>query len=435
MKLIGNSKKSQHTRSGQSAAPRSSGNYDSYNNRSKSKSSSKKKKVITITVIAIITMVVLIGGLFAIIRWEIQPLYDLLFPLPGEHQLGGIRTPRPYNPDDPDNPNNPGTPDPRFHDDDGQPLPIDKVRSLNIYTFMIFGIDNDGNTDVIMVGAFDTENYTVNIVSIFRDTLMNSPWDSPYYAKKANFVQPRMRRDHPSDSAGYALAMEDTVDRFEDLLGFNVDFWFTVNMRAFVSLVDNIGGVWFDVPRAMPEWSDPNYPEMGSVSLPAGNQQLNGRQALAYLRFRKIEHADGTVTHLGDEFRTRNQQNFLKAAATQILSSNNVNVTSLAGIFLNNVRTDIALDNLIRLGREFIKVKPADIEFNSFPGEFIFRYEYFAVNVDEWLEIVNSKLNPFNFDIEANDVSILTIDANRNLYVTDNRWQGSRDWLPNGWQP
>jgi len=387
---------------------------------------SKKKKTIIITAIVICSIAFLLLSLFAIIRWEINPFYNWMFPMPGEEHLAGIRTPRPppFNPGDPEIV---PTPDDRFTDDDGEMLPLEKLRNMNVITFMVFGIEEDGNTDVIMVGAFDTEEYTIEIVSIPRDTLMNTPWDTPYYAKKANFIQPMMRREHGTAMDTYHLAMDDAVEYFEDMLGFNIDFWFTVNTRAFVSLVDAIGGVRFTVPFSF-EWVDA---VAGKIQISSGSQLLNGTKALAVLRQRYTPSG----TNYGDLWRIENQQKFLKTAAEQILSSSNVNVVSLAEIFLRHVRTDIESEYLIRLGREFVKVKGENINFTTLPGEGVFRWEYIAIDVDEWLKIVNEKISPFYHEIIATDVSILTLDSNRKLYVTDGHWQGSSTWLPNNWQP
>jgi len=423
MKLIGTRRKSKH-----SGTEKSNINDTSNKSKNRKVKASRKKKIIISIVVILATLLFILASLFAIVRWEIQPFLDWFFPLPGDGQLGTFRTPYvPENPVDPNNPIIPRTPDPRYHDEDGEPLPLDKIRNMNIYTFMCFGIDEDGNTDVIMVGAFNTEDYTINIVSIPRDTMMNSPWETRYYEKKANFIQPRMRRDNPNTTEGYAQAMEDALDHFEQIFGFNIDFWFTVNMRGFVALVDSIGGVTFNVPFTF-DWTDSSD---NTFTVTAGNQRLSGREALAVLR----QRYNPSGASLGDPWRIGNQQRFLKSAATQILSSGNIDIPKLAGIFINNARTDIQLDNLIRLGREFVKVDGSNINFETLPGEFIFRYEYMAINVEEWLDIINSKLNPFNFDIEVTDVSILTIDEDRNLYVTDGNFQGSPDWLPNNWRP
>jgi len=422
MKLFGSRSKSKHLNKETNSAKTQS--KTETKGKSKKKGFSKRKKILTTIAVVFCVILLLLGSLLAIIRWEIQPFYDIFFPLPDSGLLGGLRTPTPTptngHIDDPID--GTPTPDPRHHDDEGNPLDIEDLRNVNIFTFMIFGLDEFANTDVIMVGAFNIEDYTVNIVSIPRDTLMNTPWDTPYYAKKANFIQPRMRRDHPSTSEGFALAMDDAMDHFETIFGYNIDFWFSVNMNAFVSLVDAIGGVKFNVPFSF-AWTDLSG---RYISIPSGNTTLNGAQSLAMLRQR---YNPNSGVSYGDFWRINNQQTFLKAAADQILSNSNFNIVTMADIFLRNVRTDINLDNLLRLGREFLKVDSSNITFMTLPGQMY--SEFIAIDVDEWLEIVNSRLNPFNFDIEVSDLSILTLDSNNRLYVTDDNWQGRRDWRPN----
>ena len=436
MKLIGNRRKSKHVlKQGKSAETTVRSNQSKTNEKGISKQKkaklSRRKKILIITSVIICTILLILGSLLAIIRWEIQPFYDIFFPLPGENVLGHLRTPTPTpngDPNDPEVPNNPTpTPDDRYQDDYGNLLPIEQIRNMNIFTFMCFGIDEYGNTDVIMVGAFNTDDYTVNIVSIPRDTLMNTPWDTPYYAKKANFIQPKMRRDFDPNKTneGYATAMENALDHFETIFGFNIDFWFTVNMRAFVSLVNSLpeGGVRFTVPWTF-QWTDLAD---NIITIPYGNQVLNGAQSLALLRQR---YNPNTGVSLGDFYRINNQQAFMKSAAEQILTNRNVNIVNLADIFIRNARTDIQVDNLVRLGREFLKVDGSNINFYTMPV-LPSNSELLPIDVDQWLELLNTKLNPFNFDFEVTDLSILTVDADGRYYVTDDNWLGSRTWRPN----
>jgi hypothetical protein len=64
------------------------------------------------------------------------------------------------------------------------------------------------------------------------------------------------------------------------------------------------------------------------------------------------------------------------------------------------------------------------------PGaiDYVGRQSYVTVLVDEWLEVINNKLNPFDRDIEFDDLSILTRGADRRLFVTDGNWQGDSTW-------
>ncbi|MBQ5671182.1 MAG: LCP family protein, partial [Oscillospiraceae bacterium] len=53
-------------------------------------------------------------------------------------------------------------------------IPLDETRKKGCYTFLVAARDvASGCTDVIIVGRFDTENHTINMVSIPRDTMTN----------------------------------------------------------------------------------------------------------------------------------------------------------------------------------------------------------------------------------------------------------------------
>ena len=290
-------------------------------------------------------------------------------------------------------------------------------RSDAKYTFLILGADyGEYNTDVIMVATFDTADHTLDIVSIPRDTLVNVSWN----LKKANSILANMRASHSGE--GDDRALRATVEMFADLLGFEVDFWVLVNIQAFVSLVDAIDGVDYYVPVNM------NYDDRAgglSIHYTQGEHHLTGQQALEVLRFR-AGYSNADIGRIGT------QQGFLESAAAQILEKrDSLNIASLAGIFLSNVKTDLKLDELIWFGRAFMELDAENINFHMMPGDAgatIRSQSYVTIYVDEWLELVNSVLNPYDYDITADDVSILTRDADRRLYVTDGNRRGDASW-------
>jgi len=379
----------------------------------------KKKVIIALSIF--IGLVLLSGtSAYAIVRWEVQPFYDYLFK-PGSDVLADPPdTLSAAGSFDPDNPEalfeDPDFPD--FVPDHNAVAEKPNItRDENIITFMIFGIDNHGNTDVIMVAAFDTEKSTFEVASIPRDTLVNVEWN----LKKANSIQPVMRNRFRSQTNGENKGMRATLEEFRNLIGFEPDLWVTINIRSFVRLIDSIGGVRFNVPVGM-DWSDP---DLGmTFSLSRGEQHLNGEQALGLMRYRKgYSNAD-----LG---RVNTQQGFLKAAASQILANrNSINVVDMANIFMGNVKTDIQLNHMVWLGRELLKLSSDDINFTLLSSNIDSArgLSYVAVIVDEWLEIVNTKISPLDQEITSDDVSILTRGPDRRLYVTDGNWKGDSSW-------
>jgi len=288
------------------------------------------------------------------------------------------------------------------------------------------GIDEEGsNSDVIMSATFDTNNRTLNVVSIPRDTLVNVSWN----LKLANSIYPVLHNTFRSETdreKREELVMAGSVERFASILGYNVDFWVTINMRGFAALIDAIGGVDFEVPVNM-NYHDP-YQDLHINYSRGMHRGLTGRQSLEILRFRGYASADIQ--------RINTQQLFLTAAVEQILAKrSSINVSSLASIFLNHVRTDIPLTSLVWFGLRFLELEAENVRFAQVPGNNIdfvtiqgASQGYVTIYIEEWLEMLNEMLNPLANDLVAEDLSILTRGAGRRLYVTDGNWAGDPTW-------
>ncbi|MCL2151342.1 MAG: LCP family protein [Oscillospiraceae bacterium] len=294
----------------------------------------------------------------------------------------------------------------------------DGIRDMNKFAFIMFCTDGSANTDVIMVATFDAANHTLNVVSIPRDTMANVSWSS----KKVNAIRANRRIEFKGQDNAEDKAMQATIESFADILGFEVDFWFNVDMKAFVTLVNAVGGVDYYIPSNM-EYHD-NEQNLHISYRQGMKRGLTGQQALEILRFRRYAS--------GDIARISNQQGFLKAAAEQILAKrNSINVIDLANIFINNVKTNLPLNNLVWLGKELLKMEAEDVNFMTLPGNYVDSVDgasYVTVYVEPWLEMVNEYLNPFRVEITDQDVSILTRGADRKLYVTDGNRLGNSSW-------
>lgn len=108
--------------------------------------------------------------------------------------------------------------------------------------------------------------------------------------------------------AGPALA----VRTVEQALGVPVNRVAVVDFSAFVRLVDALGGVEIDVPRAIvdTEYPTPDY-GVTTIRFDPGRQQMSGEQALVYARTR---HAD-------DDFgRAERQQQVIRAMAAKLVN-------------------------------------------------------------------------------------------------------------------
>lgn len=303
-----------------------------------------------------------------------------------------------------DRPSTPKTSDAAPEAEGTAPVSSTTGRKDNQFTFLIVGVSG-GNTDTMMVANFDAEAYKLNVVSIPRDTLVNVAWNT----KKANSLYPNN-------------GIDGLLDGVSDLLGFPVDYYIEIELAAFVDIVDAVDGVNFDVPVDM-KYDDPAQDL--HINLNKGMQLLDGEHAIQLVRCR-------SVYSTADIGRIETQQAFLKAAAEQILQKKDkIDLPEVVNIVMNDVKTDLTAGYLIWLGQHFYKTDPQNITLSTIPANYwdtVNKTSYVTIYVDEWLEVINSQLNPYNDDITDDDLSILTRDSKGNLYVTDGVWAGKKSW-------
>jgi len=386
---------------------------------------STRKKVIVVAA-SILGLVLILGGTtFAVVYWEIQPLYDHFFK-PGMDALA--QQPSPANRD-------PvifeeGTEDPGEVPIETEPAHIseeDEVeaapladRKDDVYTFLILGIDLHGNTDVIMIATFDEDTVdasksTINVVSIPRDTIVNVPWS----LKKANSIHGHARNMYRGKDIASDEVVAETLSHFNRMLGYNIDYVVSISYGAFPRIVNAIGPVEFDVPHNV---------NVDGVHVPRGRQKLNGQQALAVMR-------DRNNAPNGDIGRANTQQKFLNTIMSQFLARRSaIKVDDMAAIFLQHTNTNIPLNNLVYLGKAFLKMDSSNINFHMMPGEFesLRGNFYISIQLEPWLKLLNEHFSPVNHEITEQDVSILTRGPDRLLYVTDGEYQGSPTWGGSG---
>lgn len=291
---------------------------------------------------------------------------------------------------------------PASSDDPATPTDEPKTgRRDNVWTFMLVGKDQvSGSTDTLMVGMLDVDSGKLNVVSVPRDTCVNVSWG----VKKVNSILSARNND-----------IEGLRDGITDLLGYKVDHYAVVDLSAFVKIVDAIGGVYYDVPYYM-DYDDPTQDL--SIHFNKGYQWLSGSDALKVVRWR--QNNDGT--NYGDIGRINNQQAFLMTVAKQILQVKNIpNITTIIDIVEESVDTSLTSGNIMWFAERFVELDPENISFGTIPGnynDYISGGSYVTIDVDQWLNVINEKLNPFHEVITEENVNILTKDANGNIYST-----------------
>lgn len=269
---------------------------------------------------------------------------------------------------------------------DAEPVPTTLQRKESFHTFLLVGTDQgNGNADTIMVASYDVANGKVGVLSIPRDTLV----DVSRTVKKIN------------GAYGYG-GVEQVMDEVSDLVGFQIDHYIAVDLRAFVAIVDAVGGVDFYVPVTM-DYDDPLQDL--HIHFQQGMQHLNGEEALLVARFRS-----GYSNQ--DIGRIETQQALLTALAKKVLSWQSVSkINEFVDIFARYVDTDLTVGNLAYFGIEALSLDLSSaVTTATLPGDGLVTYKgipyYYELYPQESLQLINDLLNPYTTPITMDMANI-----------------------------
>lgn len=245
-------------------------------------------------------------------------------------------------------------------------MPVEEEEKKTKQAILIIGSDKRKNepsrADTIMVAFLDTEKKNVKILNIPRDTLVTIP---------AKEIQTKI--NHAFAYGGINMT-KDTVEEFLDI---KIDHYMDTDFQGFAKIIDALGGITMDVEKRM------YYPEE-NIDLRAGEQLLNGEQALGYVRYR----SDGK----GDIGRIERQQKFLHVLADHALRLSTIwKIPKLVDIFQNNVDTDLTLKEMLSLANTFKNVTADSMETHMLPGtpEYIHGVSYWVSDREQVFQMIN----------------------------------------------
>ena len=270
----------------------------------------------------------------------------------------------------------------------------DLERREHAYTFLLVAKDQVGvNADTMIVCTYDTEAQTVGMVSVPRDTLVESG--------KLNSV--------------YQKGIETLRDTISDMLGVPIDFYVGINMEGLKVLVDELGGIEFDVPIHM-AYDDPTQDL--HIHYEPGLQHLDGQDVVNVARCRKNSDGEGTYPHNiydaypdADIGRTRTQQKLISAIVQKALS-NPQKINRYIEIFLEYVNTDLEFGEMLWFAEPalsfdfstgFASTTLTGNGNTYYPGWGEYCYQLYP---EETLETVNTLLNPYTRDLTLADMNV-----------------------------
>ncbi len=161
------------------------------------------------------------------------------------------------------------------------------------------GANAPSRSDTMMLVRADPVSDSISLLSFPRDMLVEIRCPG------------RTTRVGKINEAYVDCGEQGALQTVKALTGVQVNYLIAVNFRGFRQIVDRLDGVWMDVDRRY--FNDRSGPTgYATINLRPGYQQLTGRRALDYVRYR---HTDS------DLYRVARQQQFVKAFKGQMQES------------------------------------------------------------------------------------------------------------------
>ncbi len=209
------------------------------------------------------------------------------------------------------------------------------------------GVDTRGRSDSLILIRMDGDRGFISMLSFPRDLYVNVPGMG---MSKIN--------------AAYAFggpAM--TIATIKALTGQPIHYFVNIDFKGFVTLVDQVGGVYLDVDRRYfhENIEGDGIDDYDEIDLQPGYQRLKGADALDYVRYR---HTDS------DFARIARQQAFLSELKRQTNRFGNLpEIPAYASIFANNIVTNIrSVPRLLGIMEQVITTDKDRIARNSISG-------------------------------------------------------------------
>lgn len=212
------------------------------------------------------------------------------------------------------------------------------------WTIACFGLDSrdedslvDSNSDVIMLMVLDKDTGEIKMMSVYRDTCLRI--DDKY--RKANYAY----------VTGGPLK---TITMLNENLDLEIDDYVAFNWKAVATGIDMLGGVRINITEEEMKAINSGIPETSKVTGIStallddyGHVTLDGVQAVAYCRIRKIDD---------DFMRTERQRKVITAALAKAKQTNPLTlkkalktVIPMIGTSIDDDDIDLIMDNITRI--------------------------------------------------------------------------------------
>lgn len=210
---------------------------------------------------------------------------------------------------------------------------------VNLLLFGIGGAGHDGPylTDTIIIASIKPSTGQIALISVPRDLSAKIPG---YGQTKINLAASQGLKNGESGPAFATEIISDTLD-------IDIHYYAQVDFKAFVEIVDYVGGMRVNVDRSFTDEMYPSYKNgYQTVSFASGIQTMDGETALSYARSRHGNNGEGS-----DFARAKRQQKIIFALKEKILSAstlaNPIRISKIISSLEEHIETDMKFADIM----------------------------------------------------------------------------------------
>ncbi len=229
------------------------------------------------------------------------------------------------------------------------------TEGMNILLIGVDSLSNDtaGRSDTMMLVRAQPDSGRIRMVSFLRDLYVRIP----------TVGKTRL-------NAAYYYGGEELLKQtLEENFGVSVDHTVTVHFSLLAELIDQLGGIEIDVTDTERRHLNKLLREDGRTGMQlstAGMQHMNGQQALAYSRIRKLD---------SDFQRTSRQQAVLLSMLNRAGELGYWELLKLALANLPKVQTDLKFTDIVNLAPLVTRLDALDLQLARVPFDGAFSEE------------------------------------------------------------
>ncbi len=218
----------------------------------------------------------------------------------------------------------------------GNPLSADELATLRA------GDDVSTNTDTIILVRIPNNGTSATAISIPRDSYVQAPDDlgktkingvfgQVKLEKMKQFVEQEGQDPAVAEPKANEAGREALIKTVADLTGVTVDHYAEIGLLGFSLITDALGGVDVCLKDAV-------YEPLSGADFPAGEQRLDGPQALSFVRQRHD-------LPRGDLDRVTRQQAVMAALAHQVISGKTLSSPATLNRLQDAVQRSVVLSD------------------------------------------------------------------------------------------